>query len=136
MQPLPNRIDAASRAVLWVLTLGTSACGGGGSAFSGAMSQAPIMIVLPISTVVVSPSGTPVTVSIQIDSTSETAIVSVGGLPAGVQVTYAASDTNPSGTLTFGANASAPPGNYVPIVTVISAGQTASLAFALTVSKP
>jgi hypothetical protein len=97
------------------------------------MAQPPITVSLPISTVAVTRGGGAVTVPIQIGSTSETALVSVEGLPGGVQATYAASDTNPSGTLSFLANASAVPGTYMPAVVVTSANQTASLGFTLTV---
>ena len=68
-------------------------------------------------------------------STSETALVSFAGLPGGVQTTYAASDTNPSGLLTFTATTHAAVGTYMPIVTVDSAGQTASVTFTLTVTR-
>jgi hypothetical protein len=56
-------------------------------------------------------------------------------LPTGIQATYAATDTNPSGLLTFMATThAAAVGTYMPIVTVDSAGQTASLTFTLTVT--
>jgi hypothetical protein len=76
-----------------------------------------------------------VVVPIQIGSTSETAVVSVGALPGGVQATYAASDTNPSGSLAFTANTSAVPGTYEPIVTVNSANQIASVNLTLIVKS-
>jgi hypothetical protein len=100
------------------------------------MLQPPITVSLPISTVVVIRGGGAVTVPIQIGSTSETALVSVEGLPGGVQATYDASDTNPSGTLSFSANASAMAGTYMPVVVVTSANQTASLSFTLTIKSP
>ena len=96
-------------------------------------TQAPLSVFLPISAVVVPQDGMPVIVPIQIGSTSETALVAVSGLPSGVQEKYAASDTNPSGTLTFTANSTSPAGTYMPIVTVFSAGQTASTKFTLRV---
>jgi hypothetical protein len=77
-----------------------------------------------------------VTVPIQIASPSETALVAVSGLPAGIQVKYASTDTNPSGTLTFTANVSAMTGNFMPTVTVMSAGLTASAGFTLVVKSP
>lgn len=95
----------------------------------------PISLSLSESTVVVSPGGVPVQVQIAIRSTSETALVSFTGLPGGIQVSYKASDTNPSGQLIFMANASAGVGTYMPIVTVNSAGQTATLGFTLIVSS-
>src|SRR4029077_18249675 len=93
-----------------------------------------IMVSLPVSTVVVPQDGTQVVVPINITSTSETALVSVSGLPTGMQEKYAASDTNPSGSLVFTASAATPAGTYTPKVTVQSAGQTASTNFTLVVS--
>lgn len=110
--------------------LGAAGCGGRGGSM---VTQAPISVSLVITTVTVSPNGTPVIVPININSPSETALVAVSGLPGGLKVTYAASDTNPSGTLTFTAGASATVGTYMPIVTVNSAGQTASTKFTLVV---
>ena len=94
----------------------------------------PITVSLPVSIVVVPQDGTPVVVPINITSTSETALVSVSGLPTGLQEKYAASDTNPSGSLAFTASAVTPAGTYTPKVTVQSAGQTASTDFTLVVS--
>jgi hypothetical protein len=99
-------------------------------------SQVPITVHLVNSSVVVSQNGTPVMVQMIITSTSETALVSVAGLPFGVQQKYAATDTNPSGTLTFTASTAAPLGTYMPVVMVNSAGQTASISFTLTVVGP
>jgi len=104
-------------------------CGGGG----GMLTQNPITVNLPISTVVVMPAGSTVIVPIQIGSTSETALVSLVGLPAGVSERYAASDTNPSGTLAFTANSTTPTGTTMPTITVMSAGQTAMTRFTLVV---
>jgi len=104
-------------------------CGG-----SGFPIMAPISVSLSPTTVVVSKDGAPTYIQIRIMSTSETALVSFTGLPGGVQTTYAASDTNPSGSLTFMATSHAALGTYSPIVTVDSAGQTASLTFTLTVT--
>jgi hypothetical protein len=94
----------------------------------------PIMVSLPVSTVVVPQDGTQVIVPINITSTSETALVAVSGLPTGLQEKYAASDTSPSGSLSFTASAATPAGTYMPKVTVQSAGQTASANFTLVVS--
>ena len=74
--------------------------------------------------------------SLKIGSTSETAQVALTGLPGGVQVTYASSDTNPSGSLTFSATSSAMTGNYMPTVIVMSAGSTATTRFMLDVQSP
>lgn len=106
-----------------------ASCGGRG----GMLSQSSITVSLPISTVIVMPAGSPVTVPIQIASTSETALVSLSGLPGGVLASYAASDTNPSGILTFTANGATMAGTSMPTVTVMSAGQTAMTQFTLVV---
>jgi hypothetical protein len=113
----------------FVLT--TAGCGAGGNS---SIAQVPITVSLPISTVVLPRNGTQVIVPISISSTSETALVSITGLPGGVQEKYAASDTNPSGSLAFTASAATPTGTYTPRVTVNSAGQTASLNFKLVVT--
>ena len=75
-------------------------------------------------------------IPIQIASPSETALVAVSNLPAGVQFRYTSTDTNPSGTLSFMANESATAGTFMPIVTVNSAGLTASTGFTLVVKTP
>jgi hypothetical protein len=106
-------------------------CGGGGGSI---ISQQPVAVSLPISTVVVSQDGMQIIVPINITSTSETALVSFSGLPGGVQVKYSASDTNPSGSLAFTASASATQGTYTPTVIVNSAGQAASTSFTLVIT--
>jgi protein-disulfide isomerase len=93
-----------------------------------------ISVSLAVSTVVVSQDGMEVIVPIQINSTSETALVAVSGLPAGVQQRYAASDTSPSGDLIFTGSSQAPVGTYTPTITVHSAGATASTQFKLIVT--
>lgn len=108
------------------------ACGGR----SGITALRPISVYLPISTVHLTAGAMKVSVPILIGSTSETALVSLIGLPAGVQVTYSSSDTNPSGSLTFSATSTASAGSYMPTVIVMSAGTTASAAFALVVQTP
>jgi hypothetical protein len=119
----------------WILLISAlpnlGACGGHGDS-----APQPITVYLPISTVRLIPGATATTIPIQIVSNSETAQVSVLGLPGGVQVTYAASDTNPFGSLTFAANSSAMTGNSMPAVIVISAGSTASASFALEIQSP
>jgi hypothetical protein len=96
-------------------------------------TQTPISVSLVPSSVVVSQDGTPTIVQIHISSSSEMALVSISGLPAGVRDTYSASDTDPSGTLTFVASASSPVGAYSPTVNVNSASQFASTQFVLSV---
>jgi hypothetical protein len=113
------------------LALAAAGCSCGGGSMTVPMS---IMVSLPVSTVVVPQDGTQVIVPINITSTSETALVSVSGMPSGLQEKYAASDTNPSGSLLFTASAATPLGTYTPHVTVQSAGQTASTSFTLIVS--
>jgi hypothetical protein len=124
-----DRIKLGRMCVLGLCAQLAASCGGSG----GMLSHAPITVNLPISTVVVMPGGSPVSVPIQIASTSETALVSVNGLPGGVRISYAASDTNPSGILTFTANATTMTGTSMPTVTVMSAGKTAMTQFTLVV---
>src|ERR1700721_257267 len=69
-----------------------------------------------------------------IDSPSETALVNFVCLPGGVQEKYSASDTSPSGDLTFTGSDTASPGSYKVLVMVSSAGQTASTGFTMVVS--
>ena len=107
-------------------------CGGGSGGGSG--SGLPVSVSLPVSSITVAQDGAPSSVNITINSSSETALVSVAGLPGGVGEKYAASDTNPSGVLTFTANSSSAAGTYQPTITVNSAGQTASLQFTLLVA--
>ncbi len=118
--------------VLCATTLAVCGCGG---AATGPMSVNPISVSLENSTVTVKQGGMPVTVLIQIMSPSETALVSLTGLPGDVAESYAASDTNPSGTLTFQAGKAATLGTYMPKITVMSAGQTAMTTFTLVVEK-
>lgn len=127
-----NRYAAIRFLLTSVCTVILSGCAGG----SGGFLQNPISVYLPISTIDLTQGAESVTVPIQIGSPSETALVAVSGLPAGIQVKYASTDTNPSGTLTFTANASAMSGNFMPTVTVMSAGLTASTGFTLVVKSP
>jgi hypothetical protein len=112
--------------VAWAI----AGCGGG----SGPSPMVPVSVSLGSTKVVVSQDGKPTYVQIVIMSTSETALVSFSGIPGGVQTKYAATDTNPSGSLTFVATKSAAAGTYMPIITVNSAGQTATLTFTLIVA--
>ena len=104
-------------------------CGGG----SGFVTAQRISVNLPVETVTIKQNGAPVTIPIEIQSTSETALVNIVGLPAGVSETYAASDTNPSGTLTFSATRTATTGRFMPQISVMSAGGTATAVFTLVV---
>jgi hypothetical protein len=126
----PMRIGGVMHcAVLAWTAVAMCGCGGGGS-MSGAV---PISVMLAKPLVTVQQGGPPVSVNLLIQSPSETALVNVTGLPAGVGVKYAASDTNPSGLLTFTANAQAVKGTFMPTINVQSAGQTAAASFTLTV---
>jgi hypothetical protein len=119
-------------AIAFVLIgVGTIGCGGGAS--GGSFGGPPISVALSSPTVVVASDGTPTYIQILIKSTSETALVSFTGMPAGVQVTYQASDTNPSGLLTFKATGKVSAGSSMPIVMVNSAGQNAMASFTLIV---
>ncbi len=110
-------------------------CGCGGSPGTASQNLQPISVMLDESRITISQDGTPVVVQIFIDSPSETALVSLTGMPGGVQVNYQASDTSPSGTLTFVGSDIAPLGTYTPKVTAHSAGQTAMTTFTLVVEK-
>jgi hypothetical protein len=113
---------------------GLALCLGGCGGATGLMQATPISVMVPAS-VTVMPGGMSVIVEISIVSTSETALVMFVGLPGGVEEKYSASDTNPSGILTFTAGSSTAAGSYPVIVTVSSAGQTASTSFTLIVTK-
>jgi hypothetical protein len=134
---MPERIfflqeSASRRRLTSICLIALAGCAGG----SGSSIQNPISVYLPISTIELTTGAAPVTIPIQIASTSETALVSVSGLPAGVQVKYASTDTNPSGSLTFDAIDATMTGETMPRVTVMSAGQTASTSFTLVVKSP
>jgi hypothetical protein len=120
----------AQCASLMLTALVANGCGG--STGSGAPNS--VSVLLADSTVTVEQGGPPVNALIQIQSPSETAVVSVSGLPAGVGVKYAASDTNPSGLLTFTANSAAMKGTFMPMISVQSAGQMAATQFTLVVT--
>jgi hypothetical protein len=118
--------------LICLVPLFLSACGGRG----GITVPRPISVYLPISIIHVTAGAESVSIPIQIGSTSETALVGAVGLPTGVQMTYASSDTNPSGSLTFSANSTAMTGSYMPTVFVMSAGSSASTGFTLEVGAP
>jgi hypothetical protein len=67
---------------------------------------------------------------------TETATFTISGLPAGVTYNYKESESNPSGLLTLVATSTTKPGTYMPIITVGSSGQTASVVFTLVISAP
>src|ERR1700694_1325134 len=127
-------LDAARVALAVAVLAMASGCGGGGVSGSHNPVVTPITVSLADSTVVVPQDGNSVATAITITSTSETALVVVSNLPSGVQQKYAATDTNPSGLLTFIASSSSPAGSYTPTITVTSAGQTAPTQFNLVVA--
>ena len=127
---IPRSLNLIAGLAVACFELVATGCGGGG----GSMTVTPISVSLDVASLTVSQSGAPVAVHIDIISTSETALVAVNGLPAGLQVKYSATDTNPSGTLAFTASAAAPTGTYKLTVTVNSAGQTASTSLTLVVA--
>jgi hypothetical protein len=108
-------------------------CGGGTS-----FTPPPINLSVSVNdtTVVVAPNGIPVNVPVVIVAPTETATFAISGLPAGVTDTYKESESNPSGLLTLMANSSTVPGTYMPVITVGSSGQTASVVFTLVISAP
>ena len=134
-EPIKRFISQSLRTMLVMVLAGAViaavGCGGGVSMLPSV--QVPITVSLVISTINVPQDGTTVIVPITITSSSETALVSVSGLPAGVQVKYTSTDTNPSGRLSFVAGVASQAGTYTPTVTVYSAGQTASTTSTLIV---
>lgn len=108
---------------------------GCGDAGPNMLNGPPVTVMLGLQKITVSPDGEPVSELIFIASPSETAVVSFTGLPNGVSVKYAASDTSPSGTLTFMASSYSPAGSYTMKVTAMTAGQTASTTCTLVVEK-
>ena len=103
-------------------------------------SFAPPPINLSVSvnnaTVTVPPNGAAVNIPVTIVAPTETATFTIAGLPAGVSYNYKESESNPSGLLTLIANATTAPGTYMPVITVGSSGQTASVTFTLVISAP
>jgi hypothetical protein len=107
-------------------------CGG------GTFSPQPINLSVSVNnaTVTVPPNGTTVNVPVIIDAPTETATFTIAGLPAGVSYNYKESESNPSGLLMLMANSTTMPGTYMPVITVGSSGQTASVVFTLVISAP
>jgi hypothetical protein len=107
-------------------------CGG------GSYSPPPINLSVSLNdaTITVPPNGTAVNVPVTIVAPTETATFTIAGLPAGVSYNYKESESNPSGLLTLIANNTTEPGTYMPVITVGSSGQTASLVFTLVIAVP
>lgn len=127
-----RRLSIPAGSILLTLGFTLCACGGGNRTFGPGTPQ-PISAHLSSTTVVVAQDGTPTYVQILINSTSETAVVNFNVMPAGVQATYRASDTNPSGLLAFMVTSKVTAGTYMPIITVNSAQQTTMVGFTLIV---
>jgi hypothetical protein len=125
---LRSRIVTASAGFVYALT----GCGG------GSYTPPPINLSVSINntTVTVPANGMPVNVAVTIVAPTETATFNIAGLPAGVSESYKESESNPSGLLTLIANSSTKSGTYMPIITVGSSGQTASVIFTLVISAP
>ncbi len=117
-----------------LLVLVLTGCGGGGASFS----PPPINLSVSVNgaTVTVPANGMMVNVPVTIVAPTETATFNITGLPAGVSDTYKESESNASGLLTLVANTTTVPGTYMPIITVGSSGQTASVVFTLVISAP
>jgi hypothetical protein len=113
-----------------ILFLQTTGCGSGGPN----TIQVPIAVILQPSPIVLPQDGSIVQAQITVTSTSDTALVSFTGLPAGVQETYSASGASPSGTIKFTASNATPAGTYTPTMTVNSAGQTKSTSISLVIA--
>jgi hypothetical protein len=116
-----------------LLVLVLAGCGGGTS-----FSPPPINLSVSVNgaTITVPSNGTMVNVPVTIIAPTETATFNITGLPAGVSDTYKESESNPSGLLTLVANPTTVPGTYMPVITVGSSGQTASVVFTLVISAP
>ena len=125
---LRSRIVTASAGLVFAL----SGCGG------GSYTPPPVNLSVSVNnaTVTVPNNGMPVNVAVTIVAPTGTATFNIAGLPAGVSESYKESESNPSGLLTLIANSSTKSGTYMPIITVGSSGQTASVIFTLVISTP
>jgi hypothetical protein len=114
------------------LLIALTGCGGGG----GSNNIPPVTLVVQLgSTNVVAPQdGTPVQLTVTITGATGSSVVTVNGLPAGVNQQFATTGSSQSGTLTLTGSASAPSGSYSPTVQVSLAGQTASQSFTLVIA--
>jgi hypothetical protein len=121
-----SRIGAA---VLLTMT----GCGGGTS-----FSPPPINLSVSVNnaTITVPANNMAVNVPVIIVAPTETATLTITGLPAGMSFNYRESESNPSGLLTLIAIPSTIPGTYRPQITVGTLGQTASVVFMLVITAP
>lgn len=94
----------------------------------------PITLSVSLSnpTITMSP-GSSVGVPVMVVAPTETVLLTINGLPAGVSENYKESESNPSGLLTLNANASTQPGTYKPTIVVTTSGHSASFVFTLVV---
>jgi hypothetical protein len=113
------------------LTFALIGCGG------GTFAPQPFNLSVSVNaTVYVPPNGTAVNIQVIIVAPTETATLTIAGLPAGVSYNYQESESNPSGLLTLIANSVTVPGAYMPKITVGALDQTASTVFTLVISAP
>ena len=131
-RPLRALLFSIGAVAIMASSISSMAGCGGHAAFT---PPPHISVSLSMPLVVVPQTGMEVIVPISIMSPSETALVAVTGLPGGILQGYSASDTNPSGVLTFTGGPVTPIGTYMPTITVNSAGATASTQFKLVVTK-
>jgi hypothetical protein len=108
-------------------------CGGGTS-----FSPPPINLSVSVNnaTITVPANNMAVNVPVIIVAPTETATLTITGLPAGMSFNYRESESNPSGLLTLIAIPSTMPGTYRPQITVGTLGQTASVVFMLVITAP
>jgi hypothetical protein len=128
------RLFCASIVVFVSVASLISATGCGSKVSNGQHPDTPVTVSLQPPSVVVPQDGSMVQVQATIGSTSETAVVSFAGLPAGVQAAYSPTATSPSGAISFTASSTAFPGSYTPTVNVNSAGQSVSANFTMVIA--
>jgi hypothetical protein len=114
------------------LTFALIGCGGG----TFAPQPFNLSVSVTNATIYVPPNGTAVNVQVIIVAPTETATLTIAGLPAGVSYNFQESESNPSGLLTLTANSVTVPGTYMPKITVGALDQTASVVFTLVISAP
>jgi hypothetical protein len=72
-----------------------------------------------------------VSTTIVIVAPTEAVQLQINSLPSGVTATYAATDTNPSGTIRLMATDTAALGTFMPSIMIATSGSTASQSFVL-----
>jgi hypothetical protein len=108
-------------------------CGGGTS-----FTPPPINLSVSVNnaTITVPANNMAVYVPVLIVAPTETATLTITGLPAGISFYYRESESNASGLLTLIAIPSTMPGTYRPQITVGTLGKTASVLFTLVIIDP